>query len=93
MRTGRRPLMSFPSRHKHNLIIMSDEEQFDELERDVLLKIAEVKGYLDDLSHGAGETNRSRAVDRCLKEIDKEVSSLFTVPGCQTNHRFPQCKI
>ena len=66
--------MSFPSRHEHNLIIMSDEEQFDELERDVLLKIAEVKGYLDDLSRGAGETNRSR-VDRCLKEIDKEVIS------------------
>ena len=71
---------------------MSDEEQFDELERDVQLKIAEVKGCLDDLSRGVGETNRSR-VDRCLKEIDKEVISLFTFPGRQTNHRFPQCKI
>jgi len=55
---------------------MSDEEQFDELERDVQLKIAEVKGYLDDLSRGVGETNRSR-VDRCLIEIDKQVISFL----------------
>ena len=72
---------------------MSDEEeQFHDLERDIELKMAEAKGYLDDLSSANGDTNRSR-VGRCFQEIDKKVISLFTTSGCQANDSFPQCKI
>ena len=55
---------------------MNEEEQFEELERDVRLKIAETQGYLDDLSSKKPEANPTR-VDRCLKEIDLKVTCLL----------------
>jgi len=52
---------------------MNDQEQFEELDEEINLKIAELKELVSDVETNSNSTVARRKVERCLKEVDQQV--------------------
>jgi hypothetical protein len=65
---------------------MNENEEFEEVDRDVKLKLTELKEYLQSVKD-AGSSTSSTAAKQCLKEVDHQVP--FHLENMLTNSLMP----
>jgi hypothetical protein len=57
---------------------MNDEERFEEIDATIKLKLAELRGHVEDIDSSSISSSSKEKTQQCLKEVDQQVPLLIT---------------